>query len=90
MERLNRFVGAIGGAIGGAVGSIGSVGGDAVVSGLLIGNALLLALELNILLGVVMDVQTKITRVDVAVAPDQESAEDRLGEDVEDTVEDGL
>lgn len=82
-ECLGRFVSAVGC-------SICAIGGDTVVCGLLVGNALLPALELNILLSVVVDVQTKVSRVDVAVAPDEKSAEDRFGENVENTVEDSL
>lgn len=39
---------------------------------------------------VVADVEAKAGRVDVAVAPKEKSTEDRLSEDVEDTVEDSL
>lgn len=51
---------------------------------------LLGVLDEGILLGVVVDVETKAGRVDVAVAPDKQSTEDRLGQEVKDTVEEGL
>jgi len=39
---------------------------------------------------IVADVEADLGRVDVAVAPDDEGSENGLGEEVEDTVEDGL
>ena len=57
---------------------------------LLVGDALLLLLELKVLLRVVVDVEAERGRVDVAVAPDQQSTEDRLGQDVEHAVESGF
>jgi len=39
---------------------------------------------------VVVDAETKGSWVDVAVAPDEESTEDRLGQEIQDTVEDSL
>jgi len=39
---------------------------------------------------VVVDAETKSSGVDVAVAPDEESTEDRLGQEIQDTVEDSL
>jgi hypothetical protein len=36
------------------------------------------------------DIETKASNVDVAVAPDEKSAEDGLGKDIEDTVEDSF
>ena len=50
----------------------------------------LVAADGDILLIIVVDVEAKTGRVNAAVAPDEESAEDGLGEEVEDTVEDGL
>ena len=47
----------------------------------------LLGVDGGILLGVVGDGKTEAGGVDVAVAPDQQSAENRLGKQVEDTVE---
>jgi len=37
-----------------------------------------------------MDAKTKGSGVDVAVAPDEESTEDRLGQDIQNTVEDSF
>lgn len=83
--------------LGMTIGAIGAIGtrwkttsSSAVCSGLLIGDDLLLSLKLDILLGVVMDVKTKPRRINVTVAPDEKSAEDRLCKDVQDTVEGGL
>ena len=39
---------------------------------------------------VIADVDTKLSRVDVAVSPEEKSAENGLGEDIKDTVEDGF
>lgn len=50
----------------------------------------LLALKLEVLLVVVVDVQTKSGRVDVTVAPDEKSTEDWLSQDIKDAIEDGL
>ena len=49
-----------------------------------------LVLNSRILLVVVVDVEAKTSRVDAAVAPDEEGAKDRLGKDVENTIKDGL
>jgi len=57
---------------------------------LLVSDLALPALELEVLLRVVVDVETDRRRVDVAVAPDEESTEDRLGQNIKDTVEGGL
>lgn len=46
---------------------------------------LLGVLDEGILLGVVVDVKTEAGRVDVAVAPDEQSTEDRLGKEIQDT-----
>jgi hypothetical protein len=58
--------------------------------GLLLSDVPLAGLELDVLLRVVVDVQTKRGGVDAAVAPDEQSAEDRLGKDVEHAVESSL
>jgi hypothetical protein len=49
-----------------------------------------LVLNSRVLLVVVVDVETKTGRVNTAVTPDEKSTEDGLGDQVEDTVEDGL
>jgi hypothetical protein len=49
-----------------------------------------LVLNSGVLLVVVVDVKTKTGRVDTAVTPDEKSTEDRLGDQIEDTVEDCL
>jgi hypothetical protein len=49
-----------------------------------------LILNRRVLLVVVVDVKTKTGRVNSAVTPDEEGTEDRLGDQVENTVEDGL
>jgi len=49
-----------------------------------------LVLNRGVLLVVVVDVETKTGRVDATVAPDEKSTEDRLGDQVEDTVEDSF
>ena len=67
----------------------GSSGGSSSRS-LTVGDVLLLALELEVLLVVVMDVKTEPGRVNVAVAPDEKSTEDRLRQHIKDAVEDGL
>lgn len=36
------------------------------------------------------NVETKLSRINVAVTPDQQGAEDRLGQDVENTIKNGL
>ena len=69
-----------------------AVGGSRVV-GTISGSGCstkLLALELEVLLVVVVDVQTKSRRVDVAVAPDEKSTKDGLSQHIENTIEDGL
>lgn len=77
--------------LGGVGCAVSAVGNTLVCSGVVGGRrGVLLAGELSILLIVVVDVKTKLGRVDVTVAPDEESTEDRLGEQVEDTVENGL
>jgi hypothetical protein len=58
--------------------------------GLLVSDLPLPALELDVLLRVVVDVETERGGVDVAVAPDEESTEDRLSQNVEHTVEGSL
>ena len=70
-----------------------AVGGRSGGSGsrsLAVSDILLLALELEVLLVVVVDVQAEPARVDVAVAPDEQSTKDRLGKNIEDAIEDGL
>ena len=57
-----------------------AVGGTGVVG--------VLVVHERILLVVVVDVETHTRRVDVAMAEDEHSAENRLCEKVEDTVED--
>lgn len=49
-----------------------------------------LVLNRGVLLVVIVDVETKASGVDATVTPDEKSTEDRLGDQVEDTVEDGL
>lgn len=73
--------------------AIGSSSGASDTGGsgsLAVSDVLLLALKLDVLLVVVVNVKAKSGRVDVAVAPDEESAEDGLGENVEDTIKDSL
>jgi len=49
-----------------------------------------LILDSGVLLVVVVDVETEASRVDVTVTENEESAEDRLGDQIEDTIEDSL
>ena len=72
--------------------SLVAVGGSRVVGTISGGGCStdLLALELKVLLVVVVDVQTKSGRVNVAVTPDEKSTKDRLSQHIEDTVKDGL
>jgi len=49
-----------------------------------------LILNSGVLLVVVVDVETEASRVNVTVTEDEESTEDRLGDQIEDTVEDSL
>jgi hypothetical protein len=74
----------------GRVNSSNAVAVGAGGHGLLVSNRPLAALELDVLLRVVVDVQTERGGVDVAVAPDEQSAEDRLGQNVQHAVEGGL
>jgi len=73
-----------------AVGGSSSAGSTSSSGSLAVSDVLLLALELKVLLVVVVDVQTEPGRVDVAVTPDKKTAEDRLGQNIKDAVEDGL
>jgi hypothetical protein len=73
-------------AVGGSSGASSTSGSGSLT----ISDVLLPALELKVLLVVVVDVQAESGRVDVAVTPDEETTEDRLGQNVEDAVEDGL
>lgn len=85
MSRLRRVV-----QFGGRGNSSNAVAVGAGGHGLLVGDLTLAALELDVLLRVVVDVKTKRGGVDVAVAPDEQSTEDRLGQDVEHAVESSL
>jgi len=49
-----------------------------------------LILDSGVLLVVVVDVETEASRVDVTVTENEESTEDRLGDQIEDTIEDSL
>jgi hypothetical protein len=70
--------------------AVGGSSGASCGRSLTVGDDLLPALELEVLLVVVVDVKTKAGRVDVAVAPNEQATEDRLGQDIENTVESGL
>ncbi|KAI7223858.1 hypothetical protein KC333_g99 [Hortaea werneckii] len=87
MVSLERWVVSLHGlAVGVAVGvAIGS----AIAIRMTVG-AVLLAVNGDILLVVVVDVQTETGGVDAAVAPDEQRTEHRLREQIKDTVEDGL
>ena len=61
-------------------GAVGALADGTIVLGLL-------GVDGSILFGVIGDGKTEAGGVDVAVAPDQQSAENRLGKQVEDTVE---
>ena len=50
----------------------------------------LLALKLEVLLVVVVDVQTKSGRVNVTVAPDEKSTKDWLSQDIKNAIKDGF
>jgi hypothetical protein len=73
--------------------AVGGSGGASSTSGsesLTISDMLLPALELEILLVVVVDVQAESGGVDVAVTPDEQTAKNRLGQDIENAVKNGL
>lgn len=78
-------------AIGNAIGAISVSVGDAVVS---VYVSMLFLVTDSIVNGwiiiVITKVQPQTSRVDVAVAEEQKSREHRLGEHIEDTIEDGL
>ena len=69
---------------------VGAIGNTSCVGGGISRRSVLLVAELRILLIVVVDVEAELRRVDVAVTPDEEGTEDRLGQQVQNTVEDGL
>ena len=73
---------------GGGRGTVGTVG-DAIGAVGVVTTGLLPNLPRGHVL-VILDVETEIGGGDAAVSEQQDGAEDRLGEDVEDTIKDGL